>query len=187
MLERYPRTAARTVLGGCPSIRSQAAAGSCDVTPSGWSGSSESLVAHVVGRKAYHDDDEETAYTGAGGPQTHPSRSAAGRGQGRRRRLPGAAGVRADLLPVAEPVRRVEGRRRQETQGLGAGEQHAEAAACGRGAGEGGTEGDCLGKLLGPARRRAAVHHLITTMGVSERFACVRVRPHMSFSVRPDV
>src|SRR4249920_3978608 len=66
---------------------------SIDVTPSGWSGSSESLVAHVVGRKAYHDDDEETAHTGAGGPQTHPSRSAAGRGHGRRRRLPGAAGV----------------------------------------------------------------------------------------------
>ena len=52
-----------------------------DVTPSGWSGSSESLVAHVVGRKAYHDDDEETAHTGAGGPQTHPSRSAAGEGK----------------------------------------------------------------------------------------------------------
>jgi tetratricopeptide (TPR) repeat protein len=43
---------------------------SYDVAPSGWSGSSESLVAHVAGRKAYHDDDEETAHTGAGGPQT---------------------------------------------------------------------------------------------------------------------
>jgi transposase-like protein len=48
----------------------------------------------------------------------------------------------------------------------------AEAAARGRGAGEGGVEGDRSGKLLSPARRRAAVHHLIDAMGVSERFAC---------------
>ncbi len=29
-----------------------------------------------------------------------------------------------------------------------------------------------FGKLLSPARRRAAVHHLIDVMGMSERFAC---------------
>jgi hypothetical protein len=34
-------------------------------------------------------------------------------------------------------------------------------------------KGDRPGKLLGPERRRAAVHHLIATMKVSERFACL--------------
>ena len=60
----------------------------------------------------------------------------------------------------------------KKVEGPGAGECHAEATARRRGAGEGGVEGDRSGKLLGPARRRAAVHHLIDVMGVSERFAC---------------
>ena len=47
----------------------------------------------------------------------------------------------------------------------GAGERDAEAAARRCGAGEGGVEGDRLGKLLSPARRRAAVHHLIARDG----------------------
>ena len=66
----------------------------------------------------------------------------------------------------------LKGRRRQEAEGPGAGEQHVEAAARRCGVGEGGVEGDRLGKLLSPARRRAAVHHLIAVMGVSERFGC---------------
>ena len=33
-------------------------------------------------------------------------------------------------------------------------------------------QGDCAGQLLSPERRRAAVHHLMTTLGLSERFAC---------------
>ena len=37
---------------------------------------------------------------------------------------------------------------------------------------KGSVEGDREGKLLSPQRRRAAVHHLIEVMGVSERFAC---------------
>src|SRR6266568_2961972 len=86
--------------------------------------------------------------------------------------MPGAADLRADVLPVAEPVRRAEGRRREAAEGPGTGERDARAAARGRGAGEGGAEGDRPGKLLSPARRRAAVHHLIAVMGVSERFAC---------------
>jgi hypothetical protein len=40
-----------------------------DVTPAGWSGSSESLAAHDVGQEGLiHDDDEETTHPGAGGP-----------------------------------------------------------------------------------------------------------------------
>jgi putative transposase len=35
-----------------------------------------------------------------------------------------------------------------------------------------GVEGDRQRKLLSPERRRAAVHHLMRVMGVSERFAC---------------
>jgi putative transposase len=38
-------------------------------------------------------------------------------------------------------------------------------------AGEGRTQGDREGKLLSPERRRAAVHHLMRTLKVSERFA----------------
>src|SRR5215213_346898 len=134
-----------------------------------------------------HDDDEEKTHPGAGGPEAHPGRSAAGRRQGRRGRLPGAGRLGADLLPVAEPVRRVEGRRRQEAEGSGAGEQYVEAAACRCGVGEGGVEGDRLGKLLSPARRRAAVHHLIAVMGVSERFACRVTGQHRTTQRYPSV
>jgi putative transposase len=37
---------------------------------------------------------------------------------------------------------------------------------------KGHAQGDRPGKLLGPERRRAAVHHLQRVLGVSERFAC---------------
>ena len=48
-------------------MRSQGHA--ADVTPAGWSGSSESLAAHDVGQEGLiHDDDEETTHSGAGGP-----------------------------------------------------------------------------------------------------------------------
>src|SRR5665213_415774 len=79
---------------------------------------------------------------------------------------------RADVLPVAQPVRWAQGRGREAVEGAGAGERDLEAAVGRGGAGEGGAEGDLPGKLLSPARRRAAVHHLMDTMGVSERFAC---------------
>jgi hypothetical protein len=73
---------------------------------------------------------------------------------------------------VAQPVRRDERQQRQTAQGPGAGERHAQAAAGRRGAGAGRTQGDFPGNLLSPERRRAAVHHLMRTMKVSERFAC---------------
>src|SRR5215208_4110414 len=37
---------------------------------------------------------------------------------------------------------------------------------------KGRSEGGPAGKLLSPERRRAAVYHLMASMGVSERFAC---------------
>jgi putative transposase len=52
-------------------------------------------------------------------------------------------GVRADVSPVAQPAR----------------------------GGEGGVEGGRQGKFLSLDRRRAAVHHLMRAMGLSERFA----------------
>jgi hypothetical protein len=40
-----------------------------DVTPAGWSGSSESLAAHDVGQEGLtHDDNQEEAHPRAGGP-----------------------------------------------------------------------------------------------------------------------
>src|SRR6266545_5807881 len=92
---------------------------------------------------------------------------------------------RADALPVAQPVRRDERQRRQTAQGPGAGERHAQAAAGRRGAGEGRTQGDIPGKLLSPERRRAAVHHLMRTMKVSERFACRVTGQNRSTQRRP--
>jgi len=38
---------------------------------------------------------------------------------------------------------------------------------------------------VGPERRRAAVHHLTRTMGVSERFACRVTRQHRATQRRP--
>jgi putative transposase len=59
------------------------------------------------------------------------------------------------------------------------------ATAGRRGAGEGRTQGDREGKLLSPERRRAAVHHLMRTMKVSERFACRVTGQNRSTQRRP--
>ena len=87
---------------------------------------------------------------------------------------------RADLLPVAQPVRGSEGRRRQAPQGAGEGERPTQAATGRRRVGEGRAPGDRRGKLLSPARRHAAVNHLQRTLKVSERFACRVVGQHRS-------
>lgn len=54
-----------------------------------------------------------------------------------RGRLPRAAGHGGDLLPLAQPVRRAESRRREAAQGPGEGERDAQEAAgrCGAGVG----------------------------------------------------
>jgi hypothetical protein len=57
-------------------------------------------------------------------------------GGGCRRGCPALGGVRADLSPVAEPVRRHEGEGCQAAQGSRAGESGAQADRAGQGAGE---------------------------------------------------
>ena len=82
-----------------------------------------------------------------------------------------AAGVqgsrdrRADVLPLAQGVRRVAGGPGAAAEGAGAGEREAEAVGSGAEPGEAGVEGHRLGKLLSPERRRCAVSHAQRSMG----------------------
>ena len=91
-----------------------------------------------------------------------------------------AGGLRADVSPVADPVRRDEGRRREAAEGARAGERALEADRGRPGAGDRGAEGDREGKLVSPARRRQAVAMLRDRLGVSERRACQVVGQHRS-------
>ena len=84
----------------------------------------------------------------------------------------GLGGVGADVSPLAQAVRRDEGRRRQAPAGARARERAAEADRRRSGAGDAGAEGGREGKLVSPARRRQAVAMLRDRLGVSERWAC---------------
>ena len=74
-------------------------------------------------------------------------------------RLSGRRHHRADVLPLAQGVRRVAGGPGAAAEGAGAGERQAEAAGDGAEPGQAGAEGHRLGKLLSPERRRCAVAH----------------------------
>ena len=87
---------------------------------------------------------------------------------------------RGDLSPLARPVRRAEGRRRQAAEGAGGRERPAEADRGRQGAPDRGLEGARAGKLVSPARRRRAVEHLQQVFGVSQRWACQLVGQHRS-------
>ncbi len=91
--------------------------------------------------------------------------------------------------PLAEPVRRHEGRGSQAAEGVGGREQAAEEAA-GRGrTGQGDSEGSLGGKLLSPTRRRTAVRHVRDRCRVSERRACKALsvpRSTQRYCARPD-
>ena len=71
----------------------------------------------------------------------------------------------ADVLPLAQGVRWVEGGSGATAEGVGAGEREAEASGIGVEPGEAGVEGHRLGKLLSPERRRCAVSHACERMG----------------------
>src|SRR5450759_4935938 len=82
----------------------------------------------------------------------------------------------ADVLPLAEGIRRFEdgpGKAAERT-----GERERQVETVGRGAGVGQTDpkGYCGGKLLSPERRRCAVEHAREEYEVSERRACRVVR-----------
>ena len=83
----------------------------------------------------------------------------------------GSGDHRADVLPLAQGVRRVAGGPGAAAEGAGAGEREAEAAGRRAEPGEAGAEGHRLGKLLSPERRRCAVDHA-QEQGMSERRAC---------------
>src|SRR6266853_1803987 len=90
--------------------------------------------------------------------------------------LQGSGDHNADVLPLAEGVRRAEDGPGEATEGTGEGEWQVETAGRGVGAGQTDPEGYCGGKLLSPERRRCAVEHAREKYVVSERRACRVVR-----------
>ena len=94
------------------------------------------------------------------------------KGTADRRGLQGPRHRREHLLPLAEPVRRHEGRRGEAAQGAGEGERPAQGPGRRPGPGQGDPAGGRPGKLVSPARRRQAVERAVTALGVSERRAC---------------
>ena len=78
----------------------------------------------------------------------------------------------ADLLSLAEGIRRYGGRAASSAQGVGAGECASEASGGRSSAGQRDIERGVPGKLLSPTRRRAAVVHVRETLFVSERRSC---------------
>ena len=84
-------------------------------------------------------------------------------------------GDRADLLPVAQGVRRASTESGQAVEGVGEGECPVEEASGRSVFGQADPKGSFLGKLLGPAKRRRAVVWVRERLGaerVSERRAC---------------
>jgi hypothetical protein len=87
-------------------------------------------------------------------------------------RLPGGGHYGADVLPVAQGVRRVEARAGQTAQRPRAGERAAQAAGGRARPGEADPAGRRPGKLVSPARRRSAVAGVRQHYHLSERHAC---------------
>ena len=112
------------------------------------------------------------AYPGAGRSQAQRSRPAAGRGDGAAGGLEASGGRGGDLSPVAQSVRRDEGRRCQAAEGAGGREREVEADRGRSGVEYRGAVGGEPGKLLSPQRRRQAVWMLQDRLGLSERRAC---------------
>src|ERR671920_2261889 len=65
-------------------------------------------------------------------------------------------------------------------EGPGSGERAAAQGGRGPDLGQANPGGGRTGKLLGPARRRACVEHIVHTMGVSERRTCAALGQHRS-------
>ena len=123
---------------------------------------------------------ETQAYAGAGCQEAEGGRQASRRGTGVAGGDQAVGGVRTNVLPVAQPVRRDEGRGREAIEGAGGGEREVEADRGRPGAGYPGAQGAVAGKLLSPARRRRAVAALQGRLGFSERRACRLAGQHRS-------
>jgi len=96
------------------------------------------------------------------------------------RRRSDARNHRADLLPVAERVRRPSSRPGEASEGVREGERRVQEAAGRASSRQRDSQGSCLAKLLSPARSRRAVVHVRTRLGVSERRACRALGQHGS-------
>src|ERR1039458_1833862 len=120
--------------------------------------------------------DEGTAsHARAGDSETGRGREAPGPGQEHRGGGPPPRDHRVDLAPLAQPVRRDEGRRRQGAQRAAPGEPAPEEDRRRPGSRHRHVEGAEPGKLLTPDCRRRAVVALRAQFGVSERRACAVV------------
>src|SRR5690606_28157590 len=103
---------------------------------------------------------------------------AAPSGRGTVEGFDGPAGLQADrdhrpdVLPMAERVRRPQGRPGQADEGSGKGERPAQTSGRRPSVGYGDPSGGRLGKFLSPARRRLAVEHVQQELRISERRAC---------------
>src|SRR5450759_4617943 len=82
----------------------------------------------------------------------------------------------ADVLPLAEGIRRFEDGPGKATERTGEGERQVETAGGGAVVGQTDSKGYCGGKILSPERRRCAVEHAREEYEVSERRACRVVR-----------
>src|SRR5208337_4312639 len=78
----------------------------------------------------------------------------------------------ADVLPLAEGIRRVEDGPGEAAEGTGERKRQVETAGGGAVVGQTDPEGYCGGKLLSPERHRCAVEHAREEYAVSERRAC---------------
>src|SRR6202162_943015 len=127
-----------------------------------------------LGGKAGHADQEVQA-------RANRDDAAADRSKRRKRKnhptsLQGSRDHHADVLPLAEGIRRVEDGPGQAAERTGKGERQVETAGGGAVVGQADPEGYCGGKLLSPERRRCAVEHAREEYEVSERGACRVVR-----------
>src|SRR5579875_146579 len=125
-----------------------------------------------MGEGGQHNHEAPQASARADRPQARRGRQAPRPGKDRRGGAPALRGHRAHLPPLAQPVRRDEGRRRQAPQAGRARERPAEAHRGRSGPRHRHVEGVEPGELLTPNRRRRAVMHLCEQFGVSERRAC---------------
>ena len=123
-----------------------------------------------LGGKAGHADQEVQT-------RTDRDDAAADRSKRRERKnhppsLQGSRDHNADVLALAERVRRTEAGASQAVEGPGKGELAAETVGGRAVAGETGAEGRGLGKLVSPERRRCAVERARQQYGLTERHAC---------------
>src|ERR1051326_4979291 len=90
--------------------------------------------------------------------------------------LQGSRDYSANVLPLAEGIRRFENGPGEAAERTGKGKWQVEAVGGGAVAGQADLKGYCGGKLLSPERRRCAIEHARKEYEVSERRACRVVR-----------